>query len=614
MDTPNHANSSRKLSFKELLGVINWAFGIYYQMAPVKTILLLITRAIADLKPLVYSYIFAQILDRVLDLAASSSPDLMSLLPYTAALLFYYIFVDGLVDSIYSYCSRSIDILSDSYLDVYMYRHLHNLGVASLEDPEVNNQVQRGQQWLHSTYELMMETVYFISRLIRATGAGLIVYSFFPLLIPILLVWTVLKFLPERFYTHLLFDWYANNTEKRRLANSISNWLRSPNFLLEITLVNAYNFLSSKFENIYAWYNKNLLKIYKRREISFFFINILDSFLTVVGYGIILANLIKRLITVGQATFQMRALDTFSSAVSGLLSSLNKMNEFSIKMQDMSRLFSRGPAISDGYVRLSKSAAPPVIEFVNVSFKYPRSARYVLRNFNLKIKPGEKLAIIGENGAGKTTLVKLLCRVYKIDDGEILINGKNLEELSIADWYRNLGVLFQEYNCYGSLNVTENIFLGSPRAKLQPRNLVKASKLAEADSFVKQYPKGYKQVLSERFEGGTRPSTGQWQKIALARFFYRDSPVIIFDEPTASIDAGSEFRIFNRIYRFFKKKTVIMISHRFSTVRNASKIIVLDHGKVLEEGSHEQLMRLQGKYAKAFALQAQGYQRKKTNR
>jgi ABC-type multidrug transport system fused ATPase/permease subunit len=243
----------------------------------------------------------------------------------------------------------------------------------------------------------------------------------------------------------------------------------------------------------------------------------------------------------------------------------------------------------------------------NIHFSYPNSDKVVFKDFSLNIKSGEKVAIVGHNGAGKTTLVKLLCRIYQPTSGSIEINGQNLHGLKIDSWYKNIGVLFQEFNTYPQLTVKENIWIGNSSEPMDEVAVHLAAKSADALPFIEEYPNKFDQILSEKFKGGIRPSTGQWQKLAIARFFYRNAPLVIFDEPTASIDAISEYNIFNKIYSFFKDKTVIIISHRFSTVRNADRIIVLEHGEIIEEGTHNFLMSNNGYYAKAFNLQARGY-------
>lgn len=280
-----------------------------------------------------------------------------------------------------------------------------------------------------------------------------------------------------------------------------------------------------------------------------------------------------------------------------------------IRLQDALELFELYKPEEDGNGTLELGdSKPPVIEIKNLFFTYPNGEIPVIRDLNLIFKPGEKVAIVGENGAGKTTLVKLLIRIYRPQLGEVTLNDINVNELKKDSLYKKFGVLFQDFNSYGNLTVAENVHIGNS-SKRQEKDLIeKALVKADAMDFVKKYPNYLEQVLSERYKGGIRPSGGQWQKIAIARLFYRNAPILILDEPTASIDAISESKIFDNVYKFMKGKTVIIISHRFSTVRNADRILVLDKGRIIEEGTHEELMKKDGKYAHAFRLQAKGYQ------
>jgi ABC-type multidrug transport system fused ATPase/permease subunit len=278
-----------------------------------------------------------------------------------------------------------------------------------------------------------------------------------------------------------------------------------------------------------------------------------------------------------------------------------------VRLKDALELFELYKPEVDGEKNLETGKKPPAIEIKNITFTYPNGKSPVITNLNLTFKPGEKVAIVGENGAGKTTLVKLITRIYRPQVGEVSLNEININELKKTSLYKKFGVLFQDFNSYGNLSVTENIQIGKTSRKVDKELIEKALIKADAMNFVKEYPNFMDQILSERYKGGIRPSGGQWQKIAIARLFYRNAPILILDEPTASIDAVSEAKIFDNVYKFMKGKTVIIISHRFSTVRNADRILVLDKGKIIEEGTHEQLMKMDGKYAHAFRLQAKGY-------
>ncbi len=248
------------------------------------------------------------------------------------------------------------------------------------------------------------------------------------------------------------------------------------------------------------------------------------------------------------------------------------------------------------------------IPSTKILFKYPGSKNYVLKNINLTIKSGDEIALVGENGAGKTTLIKLILRIYDCQKGKILINDIPIEKLNLEEYHKLIGALFQEFDKFGELNVKQNIIAGNHTIPVDESNISNAVKLADAKEFIDKFPKKYYQVLNKAFTDGVNLSTGQWQKIALARMFYRNAPVLILDEPTASIDANAEYRIFKRIFETFKGKTLIIISHRFSTVRNAQKIYVIHEGEIVEDGSHDELIKKNGRYKKAFDLQAKGYQ------
>ena len=595
------------LTPKEFFKTIAWIFKIYFRISPSNTILVILTRILRDIRGLIYSFFYAKIIDQLIKIAGSETKDFESLIPYLIGLLVYFIF-SGLINNINQYAFRSLRQLSRVQLEEIFAQHLNYLGIQNLEDPDVQNRITRASQWLQDTFQTLVDTVNVISNMVQVIVSGAIILSFFPLMIPILLVSTVIKFFPDQYFMKKDFHWQVDNSEKRRIAWSSINVVQSSSDLQEISIVGGYKYFQDKFHSFFDWFNSGLLKIYKHREIANFFLVTFDSILSVFGYAAIFYKHIMGQFTLGTASFQMRSLDSFSGALDSMLSSITLMNEFSVKMKDLITLFEMKPVIKDGDIKLPYLDTPPTIEFKNVWFKYPKANKYVFKNLSFKIESGEEVALVGHNGAGKTTIVKLLARIYPVTKGQILINGIDINKLAIDDWYKNLGILFQDYNFYSHLSVKENIHLGKPMAPIDGKGIIEAAKKADAHNFIMEYKDKYDQIMSEKIEGGIRPSSGQAQKIAIARFFYRNAPLAIFDEPTAAIDAISEYKIFNTIYNFFENKTVVIISHRFSTVRNADRIIVLDKGKIVEEGTHEQLLtKRNGIYRKSYKLQAEGY-------
>ena len=595
------------LTPKEFFKTIAWIFKIYFRISPSNTILVILTRILRDIRGLIYSFFYAKIIDQLIKIAGSETKDFESLIPYLIGLLVYFIF-SGLINNINQYAFRSLRQLSRVQLEEIFAQHLNYLGIQNLEDPDVQNRITRASQWLQDTFQTLVDTVNVISNMVQVIVSGAIILSFFPLMIPILLVSTVIKFFPDQHFMKKDFHWQVDNSEKRRIAWSSINVVQSSSDLQEISIVGGYKYFQDKFHSFFDWFNSGLLKIYKQREIANFFLVTFDSILSVFGYAVIFYKHIMGQFTLGTASFQMRSLDSFSGALDSMLSSITLMNEFSVKMKDLITLFEMKPVIKDGDIKLPYLDTPPTIEFKNVWFKYPKATKYVFKDLSFKIESGEEVALVGHNGAGKTTIVKLLARIYPVTKGQILINGIDINKLAIDDWYKNLGVLFQDFNFYSHLSVKENIHLGKPTKTADDKEIIEAARKADAHNFIMEYKDKYDQIMSEKIEGGIRPSSGQAQKIAIARFFYRNAPLAIFDEPTAAIDAISEYKIFNTIYNFFENKTVVIISHRFSTVRNADRIIVLDKGKIVEEGTHKQLLtKRSGIYRKSYKLQAEGY-------
>jgi ATP-binding cassette subfamily B protein len=276
-------------------------------------------------------------------------------------------------------------------------------------------------------------------------------------------------------------------------------------------------------------------------------------------------------------------------------------------LTDLIAFFEMRPAIA------SKPNALPVprpitrgFEFRNVTFRYPGSSRLVLDGLNFHFRSGERVALIGENGEGKTTIVKLLTRLYDPLEGQVLLDGVDLREYNLEDLYQEIGVIFQDFMRY-EMTARDNIAVGRIEQIDDLPLLQQSAQKSMADEVIGKLPCGYEQMLGRRFDGGVDLSGGEWQKVALARAYLRDAQILILDEPTAALDARSEFEVFQRFAELTAGKMALFISHRFSTVRMADRIVVLEHGRIAEDGDHEQLTRLGGRYAEMFELQAASY-------
>ncbi len=406
------------------------------------------------------------------------------------------------------------------------------------------------------------------------------------------------------------FSWniWDHKVAERKRFGYTQSLLQRGDSIKELKIFGVKNrFLKEIYNLQLSHFLENRKLAIKELKINSLF-NVLESFIFVGVLGYIILQAVLRKITLGDISFYQSVIGNFNNGLGGLFSNLSQTFEHSLYMKSIFDLLEIEPTIKQVENPLKVDFnKTPIIEFRNVSFKYPDAKRYILKDFNLLIKPGDKVAFVGENGAGKTTLIKLLGRFYDVSEGEILIDGVNLKELDLESWYKSLGILFQDFIHY-EYPAKDNIFFGRVWEEENLEKIIDAAKGAGAHEMIKKFDDEYAQMLGKTFEGGQELSGGQWQKIALARAFFRNAPVLILDEPTASIDAKAESEIFNRVEKLAKDKTVIIISHRFSTVRNADKIYVIENGKIVESGDHKSLMKLDGQYATLFNLQAKGYQ------
>ena len=325
------------------------------------------------------------------------------------------------------------------------------------------------------------------------------------------------------------------------------------------------------------------------------------------AYLVVLSRTLAGAITLGTFTFLTGAFSRSRSYIENILGSLNDITEQAMYLKDLFDFFDIQPTVqSEGW---SIPAPRPIrdgFEFQNVTFAYPGSERPVVKDINFRLHAGEKVALIGQNGAGKTTLVKLLARLYDPTAGRILLDGVDLRDYDVEDVRREIGVIFQDYMRYDAV-VRENIGFGKIDALTDEQRIRSAAVKSLAQSVIDKLPGGFEQMVGRRFDGGLDLSGGEWQKFALARAYMRDAQLLILDEPTATLDARAEYEVFQRFADLTRGRMAVLISHRFSTVRMADRILVLADGQITEQGSHAELLAIGGHYAELFELQAAGY-------
>ena len=601
-------SKKKHLSFRDYVDISIWSLKINWKMSRFITIMSFVTTIYRNLTGLINIYIVARIIDSLIGLIDTPNANLKGILPLIAILGVVQL-VDIISQNLDSYVNRYRRRLSMSHLFQLEYEKIFELGVQTNQLPSVANKRQITHDWLQNIVDVNQTMVRIVAAFIKSIVSALIIFSFSPWIGIAILFIAGISYLQNRYYFRKDFEWQTSekNTQEKRKAWWVQGVLSDPDSMDEVSLVGAYGYLDRKFKDFFSYFNEGYKKILKADTLTTFGVDFLNLFVVLGGSVQVFIMAFNKVISIGDTTFYLGSINNFYGGIGWLSAELVLFSDLVMKEKEVYEFFNLKSEVLDGNFRLDRLIAPPKIELRNIFFHYPNSKRNIFKNFSLKIESGEKIAIVGENGAGKTTLVKLLCRIYDPQEGEILVNGVNLKELSLNDWYKNVGVLFQDFNFYGSLTVEENIYMGKSIKEIDRDRIIRAAKNADAHEFITKYKKGYQTVMSERFKGGIKPSKGQQQKIAIARFFYRDAPFAIFDEPTSAIDADAEYRIFNRIYNFFDNKTVVIISHRFSTVRNADRILVVKDGKIVEEGTHQKLIALKKVYADNFRKQAEGY-------
>ncbi len=573
---------------------------------------LLISNAIAvtipALVPFAFAYIFKLVIDQVVLSVSSGSIDLNKFILLFAGGFAVYT-IQSLAFSAQDYFNRLLYTKIPISLYQIVLSKISTLDIAYFEDSEFKNTLEKVRDAYSWRPLNMMEYLLFgFQSLIQIVVAVVILATLAPLLIVVILIVALPELISRIKESELSWGIWDAQSPHRKKFWYISSMLQERDSVLEMKLFQLPKRFLSEIRGIQKnIYEDNRVLATKYLGINSIF-NVLGGITFIAVLLFIVLEAIAKRVTVGDISYYTTVITNLQSGVGGLFRNLVRIFSESLYTASVFEVLDAPPKIKQiekpTKINLNK---PPLIELKNVSFTYPGSKKTVLKNFNLVINPKEKIALVGENGSGKTTIIKLLCRFYDVDEGEILINGVNLKKLDLNDWYKALGVLFQDFVKY-EYKAWENIHFGKADEKENIKRVVEAANLAGADPMIRKLEKGYEQMLGRTFEGGVELSIGQWQKIALARGFFRSAPILILDEPTAAIDAKAEAEIFNRVEKLSKDKTVIIISHRFSTVRNADKIYVIDNGEIVESGSHTQLMKLNGQYATLFNLQAKGYQ------
>ncbi|MGB2684303.1 MAG: ABC transporter ATP-binding protein, partial [Olleya sp.] len=501
-------------------------------------------------------------------------------------------------------------LLGDAYsidTSVRIIKKTNQIDISLLEDSEFYDKLERARTQTTSRVGLMSNALGEVQSLISIATlvAGLIYFE--PYLIILLVLSIIPAFINEIWFSQQQYSLARGWTAERRELDYLRFIGANDKTAKEIKLFGLTDFVVDRFKNLsQEYYDLNKKLAIKRSALGFVF-NVLGTLSYYGAYVFIIYRVISGVITLGELTFLSGAFNRLTRNLQDFFSKFTRISESALYLKDYFEFIDISIQPKHNEDMPLPEKIKEGFEFVNVKFSYPESDNEILKGISFKIKAGEKLAFVGQNGAGKTTLTKLLLRFYEPTSGQILLDGVNINRFDKAKYQAFFGVIFQDFFRY-EFTVRENIAIGDISQIENQEKIENAAELSLANQVVSELKKGYDQQLGKRFAKGQELSGGQWQKVALARAYMKDAKVMILDEPTSALDAKAESDVFERFIGLTEDKTSIIISHRFSTVRQANKILVLDEGRVLEMGTHEDLMANKSLYADLFKLQAEGYQ------
>ena len=585
------------------------ALRLVWQSSPVWTIARVVLVILQGLLPLAMIYLAKLIIDTVTTnlRAADSSQVFTQVLPL--------IVLAGMATILNNLCQSLTELVNSAHsqkVTDYMQSIIHAKSVEAdleyYENAKYHDALQRAQQ------EAPYRPPQILNRLAQAGQNAISLVAMVGLLISlhwgiigVLLVATLPAVIVRMKYSRIIYNWQRRRTQLERQSMYLGWMLTNEQFAKEVRLFDLGFWFSQEYKQIRKQLYQEKLGISTRRSLAFFLSQAFAGIIIFSVFAFIIYQTIQGFLLLGDLVLYYQALQRGQNNLKTTLASISGLYEDNLFLANLYEFLDLKPNIIEP--EQPKVLPQPIkrgIEFKNVSFQYADSARQALKDINLTIKPGETIALVGENGSGKTTLIKLLCRLYDPTRGQISVDGVDLRQFKIANLRRQISVIFQDYAKY-HFSARENIRLGNIDVEPENTSIFTAAVRSGAHDVIKKLPQGYDTVLGKLFDTGEELSIGQWQKIALARAFLRDSQVIVLDEPTSAMDPKAEYEIFKKFRELIKDQAAVLITHRLSTVKMADRIYVMDNGRIVESGTHDELMRLQKSYADLFETQAQNY-------
>ena len=591
-----------------------WAASPWCAIACVLSALL--SSAVPAIQVLVSKVVIDRVAETSRSLHGAAGPDWRYLLAPIGLIVLLWL-LGGICQSLIEGSKELLAFQTNAHVEYLVLEKAARMDIAFYENPSFFDKMENARQqgWqVHLLVSYCVDTVGSIISLVFMSG---ILYQSYRFAWLVLFLASIPHIITTTYYGYRRFKLLTNRVTAQRIVDYFSHLLGSRETVKEIRLFGLHQHLLEKYRYYReTFYQENKMLVYAReRAISFIRMPAMLSTGGIWAYTAVQAALLR--ITLGDLVLIIQAADQVQDKLGHLFRMGGQFYEHSLFVGSLFNFLDLSPHDIDGALTqpektaaastgVKKRRAQQGIEYCNVSFRYPQSERFILRDLSFWLRPGETVAIVGGNGAGKSTLVKLLARFYDPTEGEIYLDGKNLREYDIRYLRQRIGILFQDYVRY-NLTVRENIGFGRIEQLEHAELIASAAHKGGAATFIERFPLRFDTMIGKTFADGVDLSGGEWQKLALSRAFMRDAEILILDEPTAALDAFAELEVYGRFIELAQGKMAILISHRFSTVRTAQHILVLQNGRLIEEGAHDELMDLGGQYSLMFKAQANHY-------
>ena len=581
-------------------------FKMVWQTSKWMTITNALLRLCLSAMPLAILYVGKLIVDLVISITTTQAT-VTSYLWKLVALEFGLAILSDILSRGINLMDSLLGDLFSNHTSIKIINHAATLDLEQFENSTFYDKMERARQQTIGRTILLSQVFSQVQDLITMAflAAGLLAFN--PWLIVMLIIAIIPAFLGEAYFNDKTYALSRKQTPEKRELDYVRFLGASDDTAKEVKIFNLSGFIISRFRHLSNRFYAQNKKLAIRRTAWGALLAILGSAGYYSAYVFIIGQTVTGAITIGSLTFLAGSFRQLRGLMETILLRFNSVSQGAVYLQDFFDFFEIQPTIVTSTRPLPfPNPIKQGFTFDDVGFRYANSEKWANRHINFTLHPGEKIALVGENGAGKTTLVKLLARLYDPTEGRILLDGVDLKEYDLNELRIQIGVIFQDFIRY-QMSVSQNIAVGNIIEQDNEELITESSKQSLAHTMIERLPQKYEQMLGRRFNNGIELSGGEWQKIALARAYMKDAQLLILDEPTAALDARAEYEVFQRFADLTKGKSAVLISHRFSTVRMADRIIVLENGHLIEMGNHQQLLEFDGRYAELFGLQAMGY-------